>query len=334
MNILVTGGSGYIGSHTCVELINAGHKPVIVDNLSNSSHVVVDRIAEITGKRPDFIEADVRDTNLMAQALVDHKIDAVIHFAALKAVGESVVDPLRYYENNVGGIISLCQAMIQSDVQTIIFSSSATVYGKQPIPYTERTPRAPENPYGNTKFISELLLQDLAGSKSDITTIALRYFNPVGAHPSGKIGEDPKGIPNNLMPFVSQVAAGKREKLTIFGNDYDTPDGTAIRDYIHVVDLAKGHVAALEHVTNPGFHAYNLGGGTGSSVLEVVKAFESANHLRIPYVVADRRAGDLPSFYADPSLAAKELKWKVELTLEDACRDTWNWQSQNPNGYA
>ena len=334
MRILVTGGAGYIGSHTVVELLEKGYDVTVVDNLGNSSAVVIDRIEEITGKRPGFFNLDLRDTEKLREFVQNQPFEAVIHLAALKAVGESVEKPLLYYENNVGGTVALLQAIQGTGVKKFIFSSSATVYGNQPVPYTEDTPRSPENPYGNTKFASELAMEDAAAANPAIAMISLRYFNPVGAHASGKIGENPKGTPNNLLPFVAQVASGKREKLMIFGNDYPTPDGTGVRDYIHVVDLAKGHIAALENDLTTGFKAYNLGSGHGESVLEVVKAFEAASSKQIPYGFTARRSGDLPEYYANPSLAEKELNWKTELSLEDACRDAWNWQSKNPDGYS
>lgn len=332
-HVLVTGGAGYIGSHTVVALLDKGYNVTVVDNFCNSSPESIKRIEAIAGKPIPVHNLDITDTKALHELIATGQFDAVIHFAALKAVGESVQNPLHYYQNNVVGTLSLLEALQGSSIQTFIFSSSATVYGDQPVPYTENTPRAPQNSYGNTKFVSELIMQDAAGANPNVAMIALRYFNPIGAHPSGKIGEDPNGIPNNLMPYVAQVATGKREKLSIFGNDYPTPDGTGVRDYIHVVDLAKGHVAALEHGPKTGFRAYNLGGGHGESVLDLVHAFEKASGKQIPYEFAARRPGDLAEYYADPSRAEKELGWKTELTLEDACRDTWNWQSQNPNGY-
>lgn len=333
MKVLVTGGAGYIGSHTAVELLSGGHDAIVIDNLSNSSEVALDRIETITGKRPTFVKGDVRDTELLISLVKEHKIDAVIHFAALKAVGESVEKPLLYYEINVGGTLSVCKAMEAAGVHKLIFSSSATVYGNQPIPYTEATLRDPENPYGRTKFVSELVMADAAAANPQFCAIALRYFNPVGAHSSSLIGEDPKGVPNNLMPYISQVASGQREQLSVYGNDYPTVDGTGVRDYIHVVDLAEGHLAALTRISEPGFHAYNLGAGHGVSVLEVIAAFEKASGKKIPYQIVDRRPGDLAEYYADPSLANKELKWQVHRSIEDACRDSWNWQSKNPEGY-
>ena len=332
-HVLVTGGAGYIGSHTVVELLQQRYEVTVVDNFGNSSHESIQRIEQITGKKVVCQELDVRNTEALRNLISQTEFEAVIHFAALKAVGESVEDPVRYYDNNVGATLSLLQALQDSSITKLIFSSSATVYGDQPIPYTEQTPRAPQNPYGNTKFVSELIMEDAARANPNVAMIALRYFNPIGAHSSGLIGEDPSGIPNNLMPFVAQVATGKREKLMIFGNDYPTKDGTGVRDYIHVVDLAKGHVAALQKGPATGFRAYNLGSGHGESVLDLVHAFEKVSDKHIPYEIAPRRLGDLAEYYADPSLAKAELDWQTELTLEDACRDTWNWQSHNPNGY-
>ena len=326
MKILVTGGTGYIGSHTTVALQERGHEVIILDNLDNSDKSVVDRIEKITGTRPKFVEGDVSDTALVEKILSENEIEGVIHFAALKAVGESVAEPIRYYQNNVGGAVSLAQAMQKTGVKHIIFSSSACVYGNQPIPYLETTARTPENPYGRTKYIVELILEDWTVADPELSATTLRYFNPIGAHESGLIGENPQGIPNNLMPFVAQVASGTREYLQVFGDDYDTPDGTGKRDYIHVVDLAEGHVAALEHLTKPGFHVYNLGGGESTSVLEVVKAFEKATGVHIPYRVAPRRAGDIPEFYADASKANRDLKWHTTRSIEKACEDTWRWQ--------
>lgn len=326
MRILITGGTGYIGSHTVVELLQQGHNVVILDNLCNSDQRVVDRIEAITRRRPVFVEGDVGDTALVKDTLKQHHIDAVIHFAALKAVGESVEQPLLYFRNNVGGAMSLFRAMQDSDVRTVIFSSSACVYGDQPIPYTEKTPRSPSNPYGRTKYMVEMMLEDWAAAWPELTAITLRYFNPIGAHPSGLIGENPRGIPNNLMPFIAQVASGEREKLQVFGDDYQTPDGTARRDFIHVVDLAKGHTAALGALNKPGFYAYNLGTGKSTSVLQMVQAFTDATGIAIPYQIAPRRAGDLPEFYADASKAEADLHWKATKTTEEACADAWRWQ--------
>lgn len=333
MNILVTGGAGYIGSHTVVELLNSGYDVTVIDNLSNASQESIRRIEEITGKSIDFHAFDIRDRERLSKVLALRDYTAVIHFAGLKAVGESSQDPITYYQNNVDGMLVLIQAIKDTSAQKLIFSSTACVYGDQPIPYTETTPRSPQNPYGNTKFVSELIMEDVAKTGSGPAMIALRYFNPIGAHPSGLIGEDPNGTPNNLMPYVAQVATGKREKLSIFGDDYPTPDGTGVRDYIHVVDLAKGHLAALEHGPTSGFTAYNLGGGHGESVLDLVHTFEKVSGKNIPYKIVPRRPGDLAEYYADPSKAQKELHWQTTLTLEDACRDTWNWQSHNPTGY-
>ncbi|MDB5166499.1 MAG: galE [Candidatus Saccharibacteria bacterium] len=331
--ILVTGGTGYIGSHTVLELLEQGFEVTAIDNLSNSSQESLRRVEKITGKSVTFHQIDVRDQAELDRVLEESPIDAVIHFAGSKAVGESVNEPLSYYENNVGGLITLCQAMDTYGVRKLIFSSSATVYGRQPIPYTEQTARAPENPYGRTKYVAELIMEDLALARPEVAMIALRYFNPIGAHASGQIGEDPLGIPNNLMPFITQVATGQRPALKIFGNDYPTKDGTGVRDYIHVVDLAKGHVAALRHAEPTGFQAYNLGGGQGSSVLEVIQAFETATGQTIAYEFAPRRDGDIAEFYADASLAHSKLQWRSELSLETACADAWRWQEHNPTGY-
>lgn len=328
MRLLVTGGTGYIGSHTVVALHAEGHEVVILDNLSNSDESVVDRLEQISGKRPVFIKGDVSDKMLVGSILAKHDIDAVLHFAALKAVGESVEKPLHYYQNNVAGTLSLIEAMQDAGVHTLIFSSSACVYGAQPIPYTETTPRSPENPYGRTKYVTELIMEDWAASNPLVTAVTLRYFNPIGAHESGLIGENPAGIPNNLMPFISQTASGVREKLSIFGNDYDTPDGTAKRDYIHVLDLAEGHVAALQKIQKPGFFAYNLGTGQSTSVLEMVHAFESATGVAVPYQIAPRRAGDLPEYYADATRANQDLDWHAKRSLDQACADTWRWQQR------
>jgi UDP-glucose 4-epimerase len=334
VKILVTGGAGYIGSHTVVELLEQGYQVTIVDNFCNSSPEAIKRIEKITGKTIAAVHnMDVRDTEQLGTIIAGQPFKAVIHFAGLKAVGESTHDPLRYYDNNVGSTLALAQAIQGSSIKKFIFSSTACVYGDQPIPYTETTPRAPQNPYGNTKYVSELIMQDAAAANPEPAMISLRYFNPIGAHPSGLIGENPNGIPNNLLPYVAQVAVGKREKLSIFGNGYPTADGTGVRDFIHVMDLAKGHVAALENGPATGFKAYNLGGGHGESVLDVVHAFEAASGKKIAYEFVARRPGDLAEYYSDPSLAAQELHWKTELTLQDACRDTWNWQSHNPNGY-
>lgn len=335
MTILVTGGAGYIGSHTVIELIAAGHSAVIVDNFVNSSPESLRRIEQITGQQIPFYELDLRDSTSLDKVFSEHTIDAVIHFAGLKAVGESVEKPLHYYQSNLGSTFTLLESIQKHSVSNLVFSSSATVYGSAPIPYVETYPAGRDitNPYGRTKYMIEEMLRDETIARQGVSFTSLRYFNPIGAHPSGLIGEDPHGIPNNLMPYVSQVAVGKREKLSIFGNDYDTIDGTGVRDYIHVVDLAKGHVAALTH-EKPGFRAINLGSGKGISVLELLHAFEKASGLTIPYEIAPRRAGDLPEYFADVSLAEQELEWKTQLTVEDACRDSWNWQSKNPDGYS
>ena len=335
MNVFVTGGTGYIGSHTVVELLQAGHNVVVADNLVNSSAESLRRVEQITGRSVEFYETDIRDRKALDRIFSDHDFQCVLHFAGLKAVGESVEKPLLYFENNLDSTISLCQAMAAHGVKKIIFSSSATVYSPDnTMPLNETGHMGCTNPYGWTKFMCEQILSSAAKAQGDWSVMLLRYFNPVGAHPSGLIGEDPRGIPNNLMPFISQTAAGRRDHLNVFGNDYDTPDGTGIRDYIHVVDLAKGHVAAMDYMENyTGTEVINLGTGTGYSVLDIVHAFEKANGIKIPYVIAPRRAGDVARLYADPEKSHRLLGWKAELTLEDMCRDTWNWQSKNPNGY-
>ena len=327
---LVTGGLGYIGSHTCVELLAAGHHVRIIDNLSNSKPAVLDRISEIAGARPEFIRADIHDRGTLREALPG--CDAVIHFAGLKAVGESVAQPLRYYDNNVSGSIALFETMAETGVKTVVFSSSATVYGDPAsVPIREDAPLSATNPYGRSKLMIEDILRDVARADPTWRIALLRYFNPVGAHPSGRIGEDPNGIPNNLMPYVAQVAVGKLECLSVFGNDYPTPDGTGVRDYIHVVDLAKGHLAALER--QGGLLTVNLGTGRGYSVLEMVRAFEAASGRKVPYRIAPRRPGDVAQCYADPSLAAALLGWRAEKGLEAMCADAWRWQSANPDGF-
>ncbi|MBK5142764.1 UDP-glucose 4-epimerase GalE [Budviciaceae bacterium BWR-B9] len=336
MNVLITGGIGYIGSHTCVQLIEAGHTPVIIDNLCNSKASVLKRIEQLTGHKPAFYNGDVRDAALLDKIFAEHRIDSVIHFAALKAVGESVNKPLEYYDNNIHGSLTLVDAMRRAGVKNFIFSSSATVYGDQPVtPYVETMQtRRPSSPYGNSKLIIEQCLEDIQKAQPDMSVALLRYFNPVGAHSSGLMGEDPQGIPNNLMPFIAQVAVGRREYLSIFGNDYPTPDGTCVRDYIHVVDVADGHVAALNKVTHhPGTYIYNLGAGFGYSVLDVVNAFSKACGKPVPYQFAARRDGDLASYWADSTKAANELGWQVKLNLDNMCADTWRWQSMNPQGY-
>ena len=333
--ILVTGGAGYIGSHTVVELVAAGYEAIIVDDLSNGSVQVLDRLKSSTGREISFYQGSVADKGFMNRVFEENHIDAVIHFAAYKAVGESVQEPLKYYENNVGGTIALLEVMKENKVDHIIFSSSATVYGMNSIsPLTEDLPTSATNPYGYTKLMMEQILTDLARAHSDWSVTNLRYFNPIGAHESGMIGEAPNGIPNNLMPYITQVAVGKLQELSVFGNDYDTHDGTGVRDYIHVVDLAKGHVLALKHnLENKGVAVFNLGTGIGYSVLDMVKAFENVNGVKIPYVIKNRRPGDVATCYADASKANDILGWKAEKTLQDMMRDSWRWQSSNPNGY-
>ena len=335
MSILVTGGAGYICSHTVVELIKLGKEVVIVDNLSNSSILVLDRIEEITGKRPTFYELDVADKAALRSVFEKESIEAAIHFAGYKAVGESVEKPVMYYENNIMSTLALVEVMAEFGVKKIVFSSSATVYGlNNPSPLVENMPTSATNPYGYTKVMLEQILRDLEVSDKEWSVALLRYFNPIGAHESGLIGEDPAGIPNNLMPFIAQVAVGKRAELSVFGNDYDTVDGTGVRDYIHVVDLALGHIKALEKISDTtGVYTYNLGSGQGTSVLELVQAFEKVNGVKVPYKIVDRRPGDVATCYANADKALAELNWKTEKTIEDMCRDTWNWQSKNPNGY-
>jgi UDP-glucose 4-epimerase len=330
--IFVTGGAGYIGSHTCVELLEAGYEVVVYDNLSNASLEALRRVERITGKPIEFIEGDIRDRERLSKALVG--CDAVIHFAGLKAVGESVAEPLKYYDNNVHGTLVLLEAMREQGIKTIVFSSSATVYGDpEYLPLTEDHPLRTTNPYGQTKLVIEEMLRDLYRSDTSWRMAILRYFNPVGAHESGLIGEDPSGIPNNLMPFVSQVAVGRRERLYVFGGDYETPDGTGVRDYIHVVDLAQGHLAALKILDRPRCEAINLGTGTGYSVLDIVHAFEEACGRPIPYEIVERRPGDIAACYADPSRAAELLGWRATRDLKQMCIDSWKWQSKNPQGY-
>ena len=335
MRILVTGGAGYIGCHTCVELVSRGHDVVILDNFSNSSRGVLDRLERLTGQRIAVHEADLRDAGAVREVFADGRFDAVIHFAALKAVGESCAKPLMYFENNIGGTITLLQAMQEGGVRQLVFSSSATVYGDPDrVPVREDAPLRATNPYGRTKLVMEQMLGDLCAADASFRVANLRYFNPVGAHPSGLIGEDPSGIPNNLMPFVCQVAVGRRERLQVFGNDYPTPDGTGVRDYIHVVDLARAHVDALEYLQREDRSVtVNLGTGRGNSVLELVDAFSRASGREIPYDIVPRRPGDVAAVYADPALAADLLGWRAELDLDAMCRDAWRWQSMNPNGY-
>ena len=335
MTILVTGGAGYIGSHTCVELLQAGHSVVVVDNLSNSSPKAVERVEQIAGKKVRFYEQDVRDAAALEKVFRENAIDWVIHFAGLKAVGESVEKPLEYYDNNLGSTLVLLETMKKFGVKKIVFSSSATVYGtpeRLPLDESCRT-GGTTNPYGTSKYMQEQILRDLYVADSGWTIALLRYFNPVGAHESGLIGEDPKGIPNNLMPYVAQVASGKLKKINVFGSDYPTKDGTGVRDYIHVMDLAMGHVAAIEGCTQPGVHIYNLGTGVGYSVLDMIHAFEKACGKQLPYEICPRRPGDIAECYANSDKAAKELGWKARFGIEEMCRDQWNWQSKNPNGY-
>ncbi|CAI3801554.1 UDP-glucose 4-epimerase GalE [Pseudarthrobacter sp. MM222] len=335
MRILVTGGTGYIGSHTVLSLQEAGHEVVVVDNLVNSSEEALRRVAELSGTAAVFHRVDLVDEAAVDAVFAEHAIDAVIHFAGLKAVGESVREPLRYYHNNLTGTLNLLRVMDRHDVRSIVFSSSATVYGEHnPSPYLEKMEIGANNPYGRTKEQIEDILADLGAADERWHIALLRYFNPVGAHPSGRIGEDPQGIPNNLVPFIAQVAVGRREKLMVFGGDYDTPDGTCQRDYIHVVDLAEGHVAALNHITGrPGVRRWNLGSGHGSSVLEVLRSFEKAAGKPIPYEIAARRAGDLPAFWADASSALADLGWSTTKTVDQMCEDHWRWQKNNPQGY-
>lgn len=337
MKILVTGGAGYIGSHTCVELIESGYTPIVYDNLSNSSTVALDRVKTITGQEVTFVEGDIRDSDTLEEVIKSHGIEAVIHFAGLKAVGESVAEPLKYYDNNVAGSVKLLEAMKACDVKNIIFSSSATVYGDPAtVPILEDFPISATNPYGQSKLMVEEILRDVYTSDDSWNISLLRYFNPVGAHESGLIGEDPSDIPNNLMPYISGVAVGRYEQLSVFGSDYPTHDGTGVRDYIHVVDLAKGHVKALQAFSNPavdGLFTVNLGTGIGYSVLDMVNAFAAASSKEVAYQVVDRRPGDVACCYADPSLADKLLGWKAEKDIKAMCEDTWRWQSNNPNGY-
>jgi UDP-glucose 4-epimerase len=335
MNILVTGGAGYIGSHTCLELLNAGYEVTVVDNLSNSKQASLDRVQELAGKKLTFYQVDILDRKALSDVFSKQPIQAVVHFAGYKAVGESVSIPLQYYHNNVSGTIALLEVMKQHAVVNIVFSSSATVYGDVKIvPLKEDFSLSAINPYGRTKLIIEDILRDLFRAEPVWNIAILRYFNPVGAHPSGRIGEDPNGVPNNLMPYVAQVAVGRHPFVRVWGNDYPTPDGTGVRDYIHVMDLASGHIKALEKLeTKPGLVTYNLGTGQGYSVMEVIHAFEKASSRQIPYKVFDRRPGDVPTSYADPSKANREMGWFARKTLKDMCVDAWNWQSQNPDGY-
>ena len=335
MTVLVTGGAGFIGSHTVLELLSNDHKVIVIDNLSNSSAESLNRVTQITGKKPVFYAKDLNDRSVLKEIFRIHDIEAVIHFAGYKAVGESVANPMMYYRNNIDSTLTLCEVMKEFGVSNLVFSSSATVYGDpSTVPITEDFPVSATNPYGRTKLFIEQILRDLAIADETLSIALLRYFNPVGAHKSGLIGEDPNGIPNNLMPYISQVAVGKLEQLSVFGDDYPTPDGTGVRDYIHVVDLAKGHLKALEKLeSSTGVLTYNLGTGSGSSVLDMVKAFENATGKKVPYTIAPRRPGDVAACYADPTKAESELGWKAERGIEEMCEDTWRWQSNNPNGY-
>lgn len=336
MDVLITGGMGYIGSHTCVQMIAAGMTPIMVDNLCNAKAEVLNRIEALTGVRPVFYQGDIRDEAFLDSVFAKHDVQAVIHFAGLKAVGESVSKPIEYYDNNVNGTLVLVRSMRKAGVKSLVFSSSATVYGDpQTVPITETSPTgATTNPYGRSKYMVEQCLADLVVAEPEWSITLLRYFNPVGAHPSGTMGEDPQGIPNNLMPFIAQVAVGRREKLAVFGNDYATPDGTGVRDYIHVMDLADGHIAALQAVgTQAGLHIYNLGTGKGSSVLDMVNAFSQACGKAVPYEICPRRPGDIAECWASTEKAQRELGWQAKLSLADMTADTWRWQSNNPQGY-
>ncbi len=336
MSILVTGGAGYIGSHTCLELLERGYDVVVVDNLCNSNAKSLDRVMELTGKTLKFYEADVRDEEALRKIFKENTIDCVIHFAGLKAVGESVAQPWRYYDNNLNSTLVLTKVMGEAGVKSIIFSSSATVYtadNEMPLRENSRTGGC-TNPYGWTKYMTEQILSGMAVADQDWSIVLLRYFNPIGAHKSGRIGEDPRGIPNNLMPYITQVAVGRREKLSVYGDDYDTPDGTGVRDYIHVVDLAKGHVAAVKYaLSHQGCEVFNLGTGSGYSVLDMVKTFRDVNQVALPYEIVARRPGDIATCYADPAKSREVLGWTAEMTLADMCRDSWNWQKNNPMGY-
>ena len=336
MNVLLAGGAGYIGSHTCVELINAGHDVVIADNFSNSCPVAVERVEELTGRKIPLYEADVCDRDAVEKIFSENKIDAVIHFAGLKAVGESCEKPVEYYRNNIDSTLTLLEVMKKHGVNNFIFSSSATVYGTpETVPLVETMPKgSPTNPYGWTKFMMEQILTDTANANPDMSVVLLRYFNPIGAHKSGLIGEDPNGIPNNLMPYITKVATGELPRVNVFGNDYPTPDGTGVRDYIHVMDLATGHVNAIDKIKeNPGVKVYNLGTGKGYSVLDVIHAFGKACGKEIPYEIKPRRAGDIATCYSDASLAKKELGWEAQYDIDEMCADSWKWQSMNPDGY-
>ena len=336
MKVLVTGGAGYIGSHTCVELLDCGYEVVVIDNLCNANPKSLERVRELTGKDFAFYEGDVRDEALLKEIFASHEIDCVIHFAGLKAVGESVAKPWEYYDNNLNSTLVLTKVMKEVGMKNLIFSSSATVYtadNTMPLNENSRTGGC-TNPYGWTKYMTEQILSGMAHAEPDWGIVLLRYFNPIGAHISGRIGEDPRGTPNNLMPYITQVAVGRREKLSVYGNDYDTPDGTGVRDYIHVVDLAKGHVAAVKYAcSHKGCEVFNLGTGTGYSVLDMVHTFCQVNDVKVPYVITDRRPGDIATCYADPAKSREILGWTAEKTLGDMCRDSWNWQKNNPMGY-
>ena len=334
-HVLITGGTGYIGSHTVLELLNQNYRVTVVDNLSNSSQESLNRVEKLTGDKAAFHNFDLRDQASLSRLFKNNKFDAVIHFAGLKAVGESMSEPLSYYHNNLVCTLELLKVMQANSVKTLIFSSSATVYGDpSKVPIEEVAPLSATNPYGQTKLMIEQILKDISGSKDNWRITSLRYFNPIGAHKSGLLGEDPNGIPNNLLPYISQVAVGKLDKVRVFGNDYPNPDGTGIRDYIHVIDLAKAHIAALINTSKPNiYRVYNIGTGKGVSVLQMIDAYKKASNCKIPYIIEPRRPGDIASCYADPSLANKELHWQTELTIEDACRDSWVWQSKNPYGY-
>lgn len=336
MKILLTGGAGYIGSHTCIELLNAGFETVIADNFINSKPEVISRIKEITGVEVPVYDIDVADSAAVDKMFGENEFGAVVHFAGLKAVGESVQIPLKYYRNNLDTTLTLLEAMEKHHVRQFVFSSSATVYGvPERVPLVEGMPTGCTNPYGWTKYMIEQILTDAANANPELSVVLLRYFNPIGAHESGRIGEDPNGIPNNLIPYITQVAAGRLERLSVFGNDYPTPDGTGVRDYIHVVDLAKGHVAAIDYAqAHSGVEIFNLGTGTGYSVLDIVKTFEKVNGVEVPYDIKPRRSGDIAECYADPKKAAEQMGWQAEKTLEDMCRDSWNWQKNNINGYS
>lgn len=335
MNILLAGGAGYIGSHTCIELISAGHTVVIADNLCNSKKEAVKRVEKIVGQEIPFYEINVCDHDSLRKVFIENKIDAVIHFAGLKAVGESCEKPLMYYRNNLDSTLTLLEVMKEFGCHNFVFSSSATVYGiPETVPLVETMPTSCTNPYGWTKLMTEQILQDVTKTDPELSVVLLRYFNPIGAHESGTIGENPNGIPNNLMPYITQVAVGKLKELGVFGNDYPTPDGTGVRDYIHVVDLAKGHVKAIDYAdAHKGTEIFNLGTGVGYSVLDIVKTFSKVNNVEIPYQIKPRRAGDIAECYADPTKAKEVLGWTAEKTLEDMCRDSWNWQKKNPKGY-